>query len=94
MAVWRLSSLVAKEDGPFDIFLRFRKWAGTESSFSRGLVCIWCNSVWFSAVIALPGAISGLFVWWLYPVVVLALSTGAIIVEQFIVWLMSNSFKE
>lgn len=63
MAIWRLSSLVAREDGPLDMFEHLRVWvnqlADTEKnstlrvvieSFYLGMLCMWCNSIWFSAL--------------------------------------------
>jgi hypothetical protein len=58
LAVWRLSSLLAFEKGPFDIFINLRKLVGI-SHDDEGLPdewphkflpevihCIWCNSIW------------------------------------------------
>jgi hypothetical protein len=62
LAVWRLSNLFANEDGPFDMFKRFRilcdylcnnnKLIGL-SKVNEGLQCEWCNSIWFSSVICI-----------------------------------------
>jgi hypothetical protein len=94
MAVWRVSSIVAREDGPMDIFPRFKTRVLDLSenkrihisvrkmlnSFYRGLNCIWCNSVWFSAIASIFISVS--FLEWI--VVTLSLSTVAIMVETFI----------
>lgn len=58
-AVWRVASLFAREDGPFDVFIRFRvkigvKEVGTDSEygenwFTKGILCVWCSSIWFAA---------------------------------------------
>jgi hypothetical protein len=60
MAVWRLSSLIVQEKGPFNIFVKIRKLAKIEhddtgevvsspDTFWGGLLsCVWCSSVWIS----------------------------------------------
>lgn len=63
LAVWRLSSLFAREDGPYDIFIKIRLKAGVSidefgeeystNMLSKGLLCIWCNSLWFSSIVSL-----------------------------------------
>lgn len=49
LAVWRITHLFAKEDGPFDIIFAIRKKAGN-GFFGRLLDCFYCTSVW----VALP----------------------------------------
>ena len=92
MAVWRLSSLLANEDGPFDVFARIRNLLGVKyrneggelgESFgtnwiSKGIICTWCVSVWVGAIVAL--SLSDDFVTWL--IHTLALSTTAIIIDS------------
>jgi len=47
LAVWRLSHLLACEDGPFDVVVRLRKRAG--DGFLGGLMdCFYCLSVWIA----------------------------------------------
>ena len=85
LSVWRLASLVANEDGPFDIFCRFRSAVRScrirrirplLKTFYKGLCCEWCNSVWFGTL--------AVAAWWYFGEVVLvvllplALSAGAI----------------
>lgn len=88
-AVWRLSSLLANESGPWDIFLLLRVklgaevdamgWRGT-SMLSKLAICVWCSSVWIGAIAAL--------VYYLAPretvfvALGLALSAAAVLVEE------------
>ena len=51
LATWRLSHLVAHEDGPFDAVVRLRTRAG-DNAWGRLMDCPYCLSLWF----ALPGA--------------------------------------
>ena len=48
LAVYRLSYLIAKEDGPFDLFGILRGKIGQEKWFGRGLNCVLCISFWLS----------------------------------------------
>jgi hypothetical protein len=49
LVVWRLTHLLSKEDGPFDIIFLLRKKAGA-GFFGSLLDCFYCLSIW----IALP----------------------------------------
>jgi len=77
LAVWRLTHLLAAEDGPFYLLARLRRRLG--SGFWGGLMdCFYCLSIW----IAIPFAI------WLGGsgierlVICLALSGAAILVNR------------
>jgi hypothetical protein len=49
---WRITHLLAKEDGPFDIIFWLRKKAG--SSFWGSLLdCFYCVSIWVSLPLAI-----------------------------------------
>jgi hypothetical protein len=76
-AVWRLTHLIGKEDGPFDIIFSVRKKAGN-SFFGKLMDCFYCLSIW----IALPFGI-----WlgqnWIEKILVwFALSGAAALLEQ------------
>ena len=92
-AAWRLSNLVAHEDGPSLMFARLRKSASrSKARWVRkfGLVqllnCEYCLSVWFGFALTLAygltnlGSIVGVG-WFVVP---LALSTGAIIIKHIV----------
>lgn len=51
LATFRLSLLLSKEDGPAYIFRKIRKLPPAKSSAKEGLSCIYCVSVWFSALV-------------------------------------------
>lgn len=61
LVVWRISSLLVNETGPFDIFENIRFYSGVRYNeigtyginfISKILSCVWCMSVWVSAPIA------------------------------------------
>jgi hypothetical protein len=102
LAAWRLASLVANEDGPWQMFKRFRERAGqwcNNYRFCRELglyelvTCEWCNSVWIGAIL------TGLYFWIgesiLYVLLPLALSTIVIVIKYVVhVLQMAHQFLE
>lgn len=90
LATWRLASLLAAEDGPFHILKRMRHLAGVKwdassqpygsNELAKGLICVWCNSVWIGLLLALAYVWQpDITRWYCLP---LALSTAAVLVEQ------------
>ncbi len=87
-ATWRISSLLKREAGPWDIFDKVRNFLGVKydehsepygtSMLSKMVLCVWCNSVWVGGMWAILYLISPLFVWLALP---FALSAGAILIE-------------
>ena len=47
LAVWRLSHLLAAEDGPRDVIVRVRRALGT-TNWGKLMDCFYCLSVWIS----------------------------------------------
>ncbi len=83
MAVWRISSLLVHEDGPWDVFVRLRKLAGVSSGpdpvegfLTNLLSCVWCTSLWVAPVMW------GLWQVTEWAVIILAASTIAIVAER------------
>ncbi len=52
LAVWRVTHLLASEDGPADLIVRFRAALG-ESWAGKLLDCFYCLSLWTAAPAAL-----------------------------------------
>ena len=77
LACWRLTSLLVYEDGPGQIFSRFREWLWITDL----LDCFWCTSLWVAAPLAA-------LAWWpdggLMMLGWLAVSTAAILIDQLI----------
>jgi|SRR5215469_11670924 len=73
-AVWRVTHLLAREDGPWDCFRRLRRLA----VFGKVAACFYCLSVWVAVPFALflQGNAIETFVGWL------ALSGAAILLER------------
>lgn len=90
LAVWRLSSLLVEEEGPFLVFVRLRTRAGIEyddyseriatTELAKIFNCVWCMSVWV-------GIFTVIF-YWIWPEAIywiampLALSAAAILLDR------------
>jgi hypothetical protein len=77
LAVWRLTHLLQAEDGPWDLIMRLRKFAGN-GFWGQLLDCFYCLSLWIAAPFAWflgEGTKERFLVW-------LALSGAAILLER------------
>jgi uncharacterized protein DUF1360 len=77
LAVWRVTHLLASEDGPGDLVFRLRAKLGS-GFFGRLMDCFYCLSLWIAAPFALlvtRQVMSYLLVW-------LALSGAACLLER------------
>lgn len=85
LAVWRLSRLLHKEAGPYDVFGKLRDKAGitydvrsiphADTEVGKAFLCMWCLSVWVGFGIAASqrrGIVRGL-----------AYSTVALMIERY-----------
>lgn len=94
LALWRVSSLLQSENGPFDIFHKFRELVGIHHDdngdileiedrwLPRLMACVWCLSM-FLALFYVP------LIYFFHEIafwlsVPFALSAGAIIVERIV----------
>ena len=85
LATWRLTSLLYREDGPFDVFGKVRDLAGvrydemskpfSDSQVGKALTCFWCTSITASVIVAI-------FKRRLSLSEILASSAGAILIEE------------
>ena len=77
LAVWRVTHLLAAEDGPFDIIVRIRRRLGA-GFWGRLMDCFYCLSLWVAAPFAwLLGA-----GWREWILLWLALSAAAILLNR------------
>ncbi|NWF85623.1 MAG: hypothetical protein HXY18_17545 [Bryobacteraceae bacterium] len=76
LGTWRLTHLIAMEDGPFAVIQRLRRLAGG-GVLAQMLDCFYCLSMWSAALVAFPLAQSALH----YVYLSLALSAGSIFLE-------------
>jgi hypothetical protein len=91
LAAWRLASLVANEEGPWQIFKRFRQKAEqwcmkyrfcSELGLYDLISCEWCNSIWIGILLTLLYLLIGDTI--LYIALPLALSTVAIVIKYIV----------
>ena len=52
LGAYRFSFMLAQEDGPFDIFSKWRGYIGQRTWFGRGMHCTLCISFWVSLLAA------------------------------------------
>ena len=85
LATWRLSHLIAREDGPFDLVLRVRAELG-DSLAGRAMDCPYCLSLWLAAPFAflLADRLAPWVAAWL------AVSGGACVIEAALVALAAQ----
>jgi hypothetical protein len=77
LATWRVTHLLAEEDGPADVVVRLRRRAG--SGWAGGLLdCFYCLSVW----VAVPFGVGLAARRRLDPLSCLAVSGAACLLEQ------------
>jgi Protein of unknown function (DUF1360) len=77
LATWRVTHLLASEDGPADVIIRFRTLLG-QSIVGKLMDCFNCLSLWIAALAAFfvsRRPVEWLFCW-------LALSGGACLLER------------
>jgi hypothetical protein len=77
LAVWRVTHMLSREDGPWDILVRLRRVFGA-GMLGRLAACFYCLSIWVALPFAwfLKGDVADTFVGWL------ALSGGAVLLER------------
>ena len=78
LATWRVTHLLANEDGPADVIVRLRLWLG-DRLIGKLMDCFNCLSFWIAAPMALfvsRRPVEWLFSW-------LALSGAACLLQQF-----------
>jgi hypothetical protein len=77
LVVWRVTHLLAEEDGPFDVVVRLRRRAGVRQ-LGELMDCFYCLSVWLAAPAGLAVARRRRDA----PLVSLALSGAACLLER------------
>jgi hypothetical protein len=77
LATWRITHLLALEDGPSDNIASVRRWLG-DSFFGRLMDCFYCLSMWVAA----PVACLLIHKWSEWPLYWLALSGAACLLER------------
>ena len=77
LAVWRLAHLLWGEDGPWDVFVRYRRFCGS-GFLGKLLDCFYCLSLW----VAMPAGYLLGRAWGERILLWLALSGGAILLER------------
>ncbi|HEY5961287.1 MAG TPA: DUF1360 domain-containing protein [Polyangiaceae bacterium] len=77
LVVWRVTHLLQAEDGPWNIIVVLRRWAGN-SILGELMDCFYCLSLWVAAPVAYSISSMWLERLWLW----LGLSGAAILLER------------
>lgn len=77
LAVWRVTHFLSAEDGPWDVSVRLRRYAG-EGIWGKLLDCFYCLSLWVAAPFAvlIGEGVGQMVTLWL------GLSAGASLLER------------
>lgn len=96
LATWRISSLLANEAGPFDIFVHIRELFGIqhddrkvayhipEKFASELIACVWCNSIWIGFLFSCIYCLLFKDMWGYILILPFAFSAIAIVADRFI----------
>jgi hypothetical protein len=84
MAVYRVSFMLAREDGPFDVFSKCRDHIGQKTWIGRGLHCVPCISFWISIASVISMCICdpfgiGVYAWLLFA---FGVSGGVLVLDK------------
>lgn len=77
LAAWRLTHLLGREDGPWDIFANLRLWLGN-SFLGKLMDCFYCLSIWVAA----PAACLLTARWKEWPLYWVAISGAVCLLER------------
>lgn len=61
LATYGISHIIALEDGPFDVFVKWRVFVGAEKQetwLQRGFACPMCISFWVALILCLVNGMS------------------------------------
>lgn len=82
LGAYRLSHMIAMEDGPFDALAELRDRVGQGDWVGRGLHCVLCVSFWLSLSMAGWLAIAGLATWGVVWLVWLGLAGACLVLHK------------
>lgn len=81
LATYRISRMIAVEEGPFAVFYYMRERVGVKSWVGRGIACTLCVSAWIAWPIAL---LTPYATWQEYVLVALGSAAGTVIIHKVI----------
>ncbi len=82
LGVYRLSHMIAMEDGPADMFATLRDRSGQANWIGRGLHCVLCVSFWLALGMVAWLIFTGLLSWQHWPVTWLGLAGGCLVLHR------------
>lgn len=80
LATYRLSRMIALEDGPVDVFSNMREKVGQATWVGRGVHCVLCISFWLSWLVVLLLPLASLPE---YVLAALGIAGGVVVIHKF-----------
>jgi hypothetical protein len=82
-ATYYLALSIAREDGPFGVFLALRNRATDDNWIGRGLRCIVCLSCWTGLLWAVLLGLLGYYDLYVWPVVWMGLAGASVVIDRY-----------
>jgi hypothetical protein len=83
LASYYLALSVAREDGPFAVFLWLRNQHTDDDWIGRGLRCIVCMSCWSGLAVTIGLCLFGYADVWAWPIVWLGLAGASVVIDRY-----------
>lgn len=83
LATYYLALSVAREDGPFGVFLALRNAHTDDDWIGRGLRCVVCMSCWASLIVTIALSLLGHTDPWDWPIVWLGLAGASVVIDRY-----------
>lgn len=83
LATYYLALSVAREDGPFGLFLALRNAHTDDDWIGRGLRCLVCMSCWTALVVTIVISVLGHADPWDWPIVWLGLAGASVVIDKY-----------
>lgn len=81
---YRIARMLVEEDGPFDVFGRFRaRYTDDKRWFDRGIHCSLCVGFWVAGTLTFYLAIVDVVSWLLWPVCWFGVAGAAAKIKEF-----------
>ena len=83
LATYYLALSVAREDGPFGVFLWLRNQFTDEGWLSRGLRCVVCMSCWTALMVVVGLVLLGYTDLYAWPIVWMGLAGASTVIDRY-----------
>lgn len=92
LATGRMTEFLYSEEGPFQVFERFRTLTAKAPFLGPLFQCYWCLSVWVAMALAAMVCLGRTWPWWVWLLLALAASAGAMLWHELVNALQTAHF--